>query len=94
MPRWCSATWIDLLVEKHAWLSAGLMWLLDASATGKKALFSGEQQGKVGSMPTISLSSVGKQEQNCLGPWMLATSISLSVLLLLAPGTTAPSLYP
>ena len=25
--RWCSATWLNLLVEKHAWLSAGLIWL-------------------------------------------------------------------
>ena len=42
LPRWRSATWINLLVEKHAWLSAGLIWLPEASATGKKAMFSGE----------------------------------------------------
>ena len=23
--RWCSATWVNILVEKHAWLSAGHM---------------------------------------------------------------------
>ena len=42
-------------MEKHAWLSAGLTWLPEASATGKRAMFSGEQQGKLESVPTISL---------------------------------------
>ena len=55
LSRWCYATWIHLLVEKHAWLSAGLIWLPEASATGRKAILSGEQQGKTESTPTINL---------------------------------------
>ena len=35
LSRWCYATWVNLLVEKHAWLSAGLIWLPE-SATGRK----------------------------------------------------------
>ena len=46
LSRWRSATWINVLVEKHAWLSTGLVWLPEASATGKKAVFNREQQGK------------------------------------------------
>ena len=55
LSRWCFATWVNLLVERHAWLSAGLTWLPEASATGRKATLGGEQQGKTERMPTINL---------------------------------------
>ena len=35
--RWCAATWIDILIEKHAWLSAGLIWKPNASDSGSKS---------------------------------------------------------
>ena len=34
--RRCSATWINVLVEKSAWLSAGLIWPPGASHTGRQ----------------------------------------------------------
>ena len=51
----CSANWISLLVEKHAWLSAGLIWLPEASATGKKVVFNEDQQGALESIPKINV---------------------------------------
>ena len=32
--RWCAASWINCLMEKHARLSAGLAWLPEASESG------------------------------------------------------------
>ena len=55
LSRWCSAKWITVLLEKHAWLSAGLIWLPEeASETGRKAVFD-EPKGKAERMPTVSL---------------------------------------
>ena len=54
LSRWCFAASVNVLFKKHAWLSAGLIWLPEASATGRKAMFSVEQ-GKTESMPTINL---------------------------------------
>ena len=55
LSRWCAGRWIDLLVEKHAWLSAGHTWLPEASESGWKALFDEESSGKLESMPTINI---------------------------------------
>ena len=40
--RWDSATWINILMEKHAWLSAGLIWLQSASDNSTKLVTKGE----------------------------------------------------
>ena len=31
---WCAARWINVLVEKYAWLSAGLIWFPEVPETG------------------------------------------------------------
>ena len=53
--RWCSATWINILVEKLAWLSAGLTWMPSASDTGKKAEYSNPQSEEPQPLPTVNL---------------------------------------
>ena len=51
-----SATWINLLVEKHAWLSAGLIWLPEASDTGRQVEFGDRQSDELSACPpSISL---------------------------------------
>ena len=34
--RWSPFTWVNLLLEKHAWISAGLVWMHGASDSGTK----------------------------------------------------------
>ena len=53
--RWCSATWISTLMEKHAWLSAGFIWLPSASDPGAKGEYSDPKSEKPESRPTITL---------------------------------------
>ena len=52
--RWCSATWINVLVEKHAWLSAGLIWMPDTSDTCKKVEHNDPQSAEPQPLPTIN----------------------------------------
>ena len=52
--RWCSITWINILVEKHAWLSAGLVWMPDASDTGRRAEHNDPQSDEPQPLPTIT----------------------------------------
>ena len=70
------------------------LWRGTRLTFGKKAVFSGEQQGKIESMSSINISELckGRIAQVC-GPWMLVTSTSLPVSLSLAPGTITPSLH-
>ena len=39
LSRWSPASWLNLLLEKHAWLSAGLVWMNGASVSGSKGVF-------------------------------------------------------
>ena len=36
--RWSPPSWINFLLEKHAWLSAGLVWMHGASDSGTKGV--------------------------------------------------------
>ena len=53
--RWCSATWLNTFMEKHAWLSAGLIWLPSASDSGSKGEYSDPKSHERESQPTINL---------------------------------------
>ena len=54
-PKWSPASWLNLLLEKHAWLSAGLVWMHRASESGIEGVF--EESGPTGlePRPTINL---------------------------------------
>ena len=60
--RWDSATWINILMEKHAWLSAGLIWLPSASDNGTKGALSIVTPNLM-NQPSTS-SSNGKKDHN------------------------------
>ena len=55
LSRWSPAMWLNFLLEKHAWLSAGLVWMQRASESGIKGV--NEDLGPEGleSRPTINL---------------------------------------
>ena len=50
-----SASWINTLMEKHAGLSAGLIWLPSASDAGTKGEYSNPKSDEPESRPTINL---------------------------------------
>ena len=39
LSRWSPASWLNILLEKHAWLSAGLVWVLGASMSADSGVF-------------------------------------------------------
>ena len=39
LSRWSPTSWLNLLLEKHAWLSAGFVWMQGASDSGIKGVF-------------------------------------------------------
>ena len=55
LSRWGPASWLNLLLEKHAWLSAGLIWMNCASVSGPKGLFEEARPDGLESRPTINL---------------------------------------
>ena len=57
LSRWYYATWVNRLVETHAWPSAARLQVsygYQKPLLQVKAVISGEQQGKTESMPTIN----------------------------------------
>ena len=52
---WCSTTWINILIEKHAWLSAGLVWMPSASESGRKAEHNDPESEEPQPLPTINI---------------------------------------
>ena len=53
--RWCAATWINVLIEKHAWLPAGLIWTPHASDSGANGSCADSKSDALESRPTINL---------------------------------------
>ena len=49
-----TASWLNLLFEKHAWLSTGLVWMHGASKSGVKGVFEGSGPDGLESRPTIN----------------------------------------
>ena len=57
---------LNLLLEKHAWLSAGLVWMYGASESGIKGVF--EESGPDGLVPrpTVNLFEQWEEVHTCL----------------------------
>ena len=53
--RWSAPTWINVPLEKHAWISAGLVWMPGASDTGAKGAYEDSRLDALESRPTINL---------------------------------------
>ena len=49
------STWINVLLEKHAWVSAGLVWMPSASDFGTKGAFEDSKSDALDFRPTINL---------------------------------------
>ena len=53
--RWTASTWVNVLLEKHAWISAGLIWVPNASDSGTKGAFEDSKSDALESRSTINL---------------------------------------
>ena len=64
--RWCAAIWISILIEEHAWLSAGLIWKLNASDSGLRSNYADTKSDVLDSTvdPPLTSSSCGKKVHN------------------------------
>ena len=54
LSRWSPASWLNTLLEKHAWLSTGLVWVPGASMSADSGVFE-KPQLVTESRPTINL---------------------------------------
>ena len=55
LSRWSPSSWLNTLLEKHAWFSAGLVWLPGASASADVGVFDDSPPNDSAARPTISL---------------------------------------
>ena len=55
LSRWSPASWLNTLLEKHAWLSAGLVWVQGASMSANSGVFDEPPSGDSEPRPTINL---------------------------------------
>ena len=55
LSRWSPTSWLNILLEKQAWLSAGLVWMHGASDSGIKGVFDDSGPDGLESRPTINL---------------------------------------
>ena len=53
--RWSASLWINTLLEKHAWLSAGLVWMNGASQSADMGVYSDVPPETPEARPVISL---------------------------------------
>ena len=58
LSRWSPASWLNLLLEKHGWLSAGLVWMNGSSVSGLKGLFEEPRPDGLESRPTMRAGQV------------------------------------
>ena len=56
--RWSPSSWVNLHLEKHAWLSAGLVWMHGASDSGTKGVYEDSGHKGLESRPTVRLFEV------------------------------------
>ena len=54
LSRWSSASWLNTLLEKHAWLSAGLVWVQGASMSASRGVCDESHSDESESRPTIN----------------------------------------
>ena len=52
---WSASTWVNICLEKHAWISAGLVWMPGASDSGAKGAYDDSGPNGLESRPTINL---------------------------------------
>ena len=55
LSRWSPASWLNTLLEKHAWLSAGLVLVQGASMSASRGVFDESHSDESESRPTINL---------------------------------------
>ena len=55
LTRWSPSSWINALLEKHAWFSAGLVWLPGASTSADVGAYDESPPNDSDARPTISL---------------------------------------
>ena len=55
LSRWSPASWLNTLLEKHAWLSAGLVWVQGASMSANSGVFDEPPSDDSEPRPTINL---------------------------------------
>ena len=64
--RWSPSSWVNLPFEKHAWLSAGLVWMHGASDSGAKGVRDDPGPEGLESRPTISPFELWRTAHTCL----------------------------
>ena len=55
LSRWSPSLWLNMLLEKHAWFSADLVWLPGASMSADVGVFDESPPSDSAARPTISL---------------------------------------
>ena len=55
LSRWSPSSWLNTLLEKHAWFSAGLVWLPGASMSADVGVYDESPPNDSDARPTISL---------------------------------------
>ena len=55
LSRWSPSLWLNTLLEKHAWLSAGLVWVQGASMSADTGMYEESAPNDSEPRPTISL---------------------------------------
>ena len=55
LTRWSPSSWLNTLLEKHAWFSAGLVWLPGASMSADVGAYDESPPNDLDARPTISL---------------------------------------
>ena len=55
LSRWSPSLWLNTLLEKHAWLSAGLVWMQGASQSADVGVYNDTPPSESDPRPTLSL---------------------------------------
>ena len=53
--KWSASLWINTLLEKHAWLSAGLVWMYGASQSADMGVYRDVPPETPEARPVVSL---------------------------------------
>ena len=53
--KWCASLWVNTLLEKHAWLSAGLVWMYGASQSADMGVYRDAPPETPEARPVVSL---------------------------------------
>ena len=53
--KWCASLWVNTLLEKHAWLSAGLVWMYGASQSADMGVYRDASPETPEARPVVSL---------------------------------------